>query len=477
MWEVQVNSLISLKKFTFNGSYNRDKEDFSYSVFENINFITDESPTSFFRCDFRGTKFVDVNFYKNNFDRADFISSVFINVNFRYVDIAACEMKNCYFSNVFFKGNMYNNTSIQECTFCNCTFDNENLLINMKNCSFTDCKILSCQFERSTTEKISFNHCEIVDSDFANMHAERFKFRECILSENSFDICYIFGYLFYKTDICNINIIYMGEILEFNEENVKTKFSINLWEQHRYYEFINSNILFGKYRNIVPLLQKAFSELTNLDQYARKLEIYNILDMLTFYAHCNAFDFQLIKSVIEYFDAFKWDVFELEEKIIYLAQYNKFKTYITETGYNEEFINTATNDFSFITFYCDTDDYEFALKTVEECITKIYNSLNLPVYYELLHATKGSWILTFSVISACALLLPKLIRQYSDLYLEINTKRSISKKLIEKMNKKNMNIAEFKVLSDIAIETGLLKEDKIEFDDLGKIVEAIKVGI
>jgi len=75
------------------------------------------------------------------------------------------------------------------------------------------------------------------------------------------------------------------------------------------------------------------------------------------------------------------------------------------------------------------------------------------------------------------LLLPKLVRQYADLYLEINTKRSISKKIIEKMNKKNINIAEFKALSDIATETGVLKEDKIDFDDLGKIVEAIKIGI
>ena len=48
---------------------------------------------------------------------------------------------------------------------------------------------------------------------------------------------------------------------------------------------------------------------------------------------------------------------------------------------------------------------------------------------------------------------------------------------IVKMNKKNINIAEFKALSDIATETGLLKEDKIDFDDLGKIVEAIKIGI
>lgn len=303
-----MNNIISSEKFVYNGSYKRDKEDFSYTMFENVDFTIDISPTSFFRCDFRGTKFINVIFNKNNFDRADFISSVFINCNFIDVDIASCEMKNCYFNNIHFKGNIYNNTSIQECTFTNCVFDNENFLINMKNCTFTDCEFLYCKFERSTTESLEFSHCNIVSSDFANMHAERYKFKNCNLSDNSFDICYIFGYFFYETNIFNINIIYMGEILKFNERNVKTKFTIDLWKQHRFYEFINSNILFSKYKNTLPLLKNAFLELIAINKYERKLEIYNILDMLSFYAYCNVFDFSLIKSILEYFDEFNWDV-------------------------------------------------------------------------------------------------------------------------------------------------------------------------
>ena len=274
-----------------------------------------------------------------------------------------------------------------------------------------------------------------------------------------------------------MNIIYMGENVVFNEKNVKTKFTVDLWKQHRFYEFINSNLLFGKYKNTLLLVKKAFSELIEISKYERKLEIYNILDMLSFYAYCNLFDFALIKLILEFFDDFNWDVFDLDEKIIYLAQYNKLTSYITEAAYNQDFINTAINDFSFITFYCNTDDYNLAIVIVEKYITKIYNKLGLPVYYELLNASKGSWILTFSVIAACALLLPKIIRQYSNLYLEINTKKSISLKLIEKMNKKSITISEFKALSEIAIDTGLLKEEKIEMEDIGKIIESIKVGL
>lgn len=472
-----MDTLVLSKKYVFNGSYCRDKEDFTYTLFEKVDFSKDAIPTTFFRSDFRGAKFIEVDFYKNNFDRADFISSIFVNSNLISVNIAACEMKNCFFHNVKFQGNMYNNTSIQECTFQECTFDKENFLINMKNCTFINCKISCCKFERSTTEKITFEKCDINESNFANMHAERYHFKECQLTDNYFDICYIFGYLFYMTDICNINIIYMGEIVEFTEDNVKKRFSINLWKQQRYYEFINSQILFGKYNNTFQLIKKAFEELINCNKFTRKLEIYNIFDMLQFYAFNNTFDFELVKSLLEYFDNFNWDVFELEERIIYLAQYEKFKIYITESEYNNHFISSAQRDISLITFHCNTNDYELAYETVAKCISKIYESLNIETNLELINVTKGSWVLTFVVISACALLLPKIIKQYTDLYVEINTKRSISNKIIEKINKKNINVNDFKTLSEIAITTGLVKEEKIELNDISKIIESIKVNI
>ena len=47
-------------------------------IFENLNFKNENSIVSFFRCDFRGSSFKNVHFYKNIFDRADFISCTFI---------------------------------------------------------------------------------------------------------------------------------------------------------------------------------------------------------------------------------------------------------------------------------------------------------------------------------------------------------------------------------------------------------------
>ncbi|MDR2166407.1 MAG: pentapeptide repeat-containing protein, partial [Clostridiales bacterium] len=71
-----MGELVRQKRFASTGSTSREKEDFTYTLFENIDFMQDDSPVSFFRSDFRGAKFVNVIFYRNNFDRADFISSV-----------------------------------------------------------------------------------------------------------------------------------------------------------------------------------------------------------------------------------------------------------------------------------------------------------------------------------------------------------------------------------------------------------------
>ncbi|BFL20356.1 hypothetical protein [Mediterraneibacter gnavus] len=59
--EVQMyfqEDFIKLKKF--------EGMDMSYSVFEKVDFHRYMHPVSFFRSDFRGTKFKNINFYKKN---------------------------------------------------------------------------------------------------------------------------------------------------------------------------------------------------------------------------------------------------------------------------------------------------------------------------------------------------------------------------------------------------------------------------
>ena len=474
-----MNDITIVKRFFANGNFNREKENFTYTLFENIDFTNDSEPTSFFRCDFRGAKFIDVHFFKNNFDRADFISCVFINTNFLNVNIATSEIKNCFFDNVIFTKNLYDFTSIQECTFINCTFENEDILTNMKNCNFIKCKIKNCRFERSTTEKISFESCDISSTDFANMHAERYNFKSCSMTDVNIDICYIFGYLFYNTNIYGINIIYMGERVEFTEDNLLNNYASALWKQGRYYEFMNANIMFQNYDFLPKLIEKAFSEIDTSDNYLRKLEICNIFDLLQFYFTCNVFNFKIVNAILSFLDEFTWDIFDFDERIIYLSLFQKLKMYISEYKYDDMFINSAQNDFSIITFYCNTEDYNLAFKTVEKFLLEICAIIGVSGGFEFIEAKKGSWILIFLTVTSCALLLPKILKKYVDIYIEVDTKKRISKKLKDKLNKKNISITEIKMIADIASDSGILKknEDNVDLSDISKIMETIKINL
>ncbi|MDE6606915.1 MAG: hypothetical protein K2K54_04055, partial [Lachnospiraceae bacterium] len=59
-----------------------EKQDLTYQIFKDLDYTKLMYKTSFYRSDFRGSKFENVTFYQNNFDIADFINNMFINVEF-----------------------------------------------------------------------------------------------------------------------------------------------------------------------------------------------------------------------------------------------------------------------------------------------------------------------------------------------------------------------------------------------------------
>jgi len=477
-----MGELVRQKRYQSNGSTSREKENFSYTLFSDIDFRNDSDATSFFRSDFRGAKFINVVFHLNNFDRADFISCVFIDCKFLQVDIAASEMKNCYFQNVEFVNNRYNNTSIQECTFQKCNFREENFLINMKNCEFNESTLNSCKFERSTTENITYNMCNISSVDYANMHAERYRFKSCIMTDIDIDICYIFGYFFFDTSIRSINIIYMGDRIEFTKDNMLNKFASNLWIQRRYYEFINANIIFDNLTHVIPLIKNAFNELVKNTDYSGRLEALNIFEILHFYTMCNQFDFKFVTEVMNFFDDFDWEQFSFENKLLYLSQTHKYKLYLSETAYDSKFIESANGEISFVTFYCNTDDYDNALDLIKKCLNEICETYGLTSDFEIIESRKGSWIITVALVASCALLLPVIFKRYIDIAIEINTKRKISKRISDRLERKNLKLEDLKQIADIAKSAGIVaiaKEgaNSVDLSSISKILEMVKIGV
>ncbi|PYE50157.1 pentapeptide repeat-containing protein [Paenibacillus barcinonensis] len=460
-----MSEITKFRKFIDNQSLTREKEDLTYTVFEKLNFIDELPQISFFRSDFRGSKFVEVQFYKNNFDRADFISAVFDSCLFKEVNIAASEIKNCYFNNCEFSLNDYANTSIQECTFENCNFENEQFLVNMKNCKFINCTLHKCQFERSTTEKMDFNHCHISESNMATMHAENYSFSFCKLENVSFGISYIFGYLFHETDISGLDVLYRGNSVKMNIENF-SEYIISLLSHQRFYEFINANIfLFKKFDEIPDHFSHALIELSKINNSTRKLQITYILDMISFYTLNNQLPYKFICEILKRLDQFDWSIFPFDEQLVYMSLHKKIEMIITNFQYDYSFIESSANSTLFLTFTCKTDEYQEAFEITSNMLDELHSKLGFPKKYNLILKEKGSWILTFVVASTVGLMLPKLFNDYSNIYFNFVLKNRLLKKaelLLDNVTVNTENISTvietLQLSSDLFSKAGLTNQ-------------------
>lgn len=453
----------------------REKEDFTYTTFSDFQGKASKEPISFYRSDFRGASFSNCHFYKNNFDRADFISGIFRDCGFENVNIGASEIKNCYFYNTIFTGNQYNHTSIQESTFENCRFFDEHLLLNMKNCTLINCEIYSCTFERSTTESITFKNCKIYSTDMATMHAESHKFIGCSICDTSMGISYIFGYLFYNTDLGNIEILYRGEKVNLTLETM-TCYANQLWGEQRYHEFLNINVLCGKIPELPDTVSHIFESILHESPCLRKLEISSVFSVLYFYVENNVIPYPVFTELLIRLERFSWKKFTSEERFIYLAGVEHLKLFIENGGYDKEFILSAINAHAVVSIHCNTDNYEIAQKSACEFLNSLCKHLGLASNFEVVDAQRGSWTLTFVVVAAVALLIPKIISESVNVYLEISTKIQINKHIQNELKKQDMSSAELKAITDIASDAGILKGTSFQITP-SNLIDAVKINL
>lgn len=468
-----MNPLTPVRIFEDNGSVTRECENFTYMQFVNFRQSEMTAPVSFFRSDFRGSKFAHCSFWRNNFDRADIISCVFENCQFTNVHIGASEMKNCYFKDVIFKNNNYNHTSIQESTFENCEFTDEHLIVNMKNCRLINCKLSNCSFERSTVESVSFLECKIYSSDLATMHAERLEFEKCTIQDSSMGISYIFGYLFYQTDLSGIKILYRGVELPFTKETINSH-AERLWEERRFCEFLNASIICGNFNFVPEIVTKSLENLLQESPYLREIELDGIFKILKFYTLNNVFPFPVFCQIVENLESFEWKKLTTEERIKYISNCEMLKFLIQDGEYNAEFISSAHDCQSILTIHCNTDDYEAAKESAYKFLESLSDRLNISGGFTLLDTKKGSWVFIFLVVSSIALLIPKVIAETINVSLEISTKRQIRKLLEPKLKQKNMSINDLKTITEIVSNSGLIKGSSMQIEP-SKLIDALKI--
>lgn len=470
-----MHDLIPIRVFEDTGNTKREKEDLTYMSFLNLRQKNTITPISFFRSDFRGSSFSNCYFFNNNFDRADFISCVFENCYFDNVNIAASEIKNCYFCGTVFIKNHYNHTSIQESTFENCEFWDEHLLVNMKDCIFINCKLNSCSFERSTTEVSTFVNCQIHDSDMATMHAEGHKFDNCQIKNTSMGISYIFSYLFYNTDLSNIKILYRGDEIKLTKEAISNHAKL-LWRERRLHEFLNANIICGNIQQLPHILHNILDSALSITPQLRKLEISNLFSVLQFYTQNNVFPYPIYLEILECLEQFGWKQFSSEERFIYLSGCEMLKLFVNEGCYNCDFVLSAMESQSTLIIHCNTDDYDVAKEATYKFLNDLSKVLGISSGFELVDAQKGSWTFTFIVISALALVIPKLVSEVVNVSLEISTKLQIRKRLKAKLNKQNLSTDELKTIAEIASNAGLVKGSSVQITP-SDLVNALKIEL
>lgn len=438
-----INEVERIKSMNNIETYNQDNilsfkkyetQNLSYSIFKDIDFHNYVQPISFFRSDFRGSKFENISFYKNNFDRADFLDSIFIDCEFEKVNFGCSQIKNCYFENGTFKNNSYRNTSIHSTTFVNCNFPDESFLVNMQHCKLINCTFNGCSFEMSTTDSDVFETCIFENSNLATMHAENHTFINCKFNNVYMDSSYFFGYSISKCNLQNIKFLYRGEYVEFDTFNLK-ELAFMYDKENRFNDLINL-LKYSKKQTGIPNVIKGLINHCSHHPYGRMFNLSTAINTLVFSAMYEEIEFNVLYETYNLLENEKWSDFSFSEKNEVEAMIAKFKNALFLTSYSDEYLSSINqNHFSSLTISFINDDYNYCLN----CAEKILGSYSQIKCWELIDKQHGSWILTFALPTILLLyILPRIIKNFSDVYFDIKTKKALSKKLLTDLTKPNI---------------------------------------
>lgn len=463
-----MNSLSKFQNVEINEDEDYTCRDFSYTQYIDIDFSL-YKPISFFRSDFRGSRFENIKFQNNNFDRCDFIATTFKNCQFTNVDFGACEIKACFFINCAFEKCIFNNTSIQESIFEKCIFNKQHILVNMKNCEMKQSQINNCSFERSTTEKIEFESCVIKNTDFATMHAECHKFIDCKLNDVKLDVSYVFGYLLCNTSIEDFKVLYRGKEVKLNSQEEAVKFL----EESRTYELINIFFIYKGFDRIPPLLDRIIKHLYSNYNPATKADISNIFEALIFYATHDIMPYSCFVDCLDCINSITLPKLNLKDELLFIGYKEKLNHIIFDGLYGNKFIESSSNQKAILILHINSDDYNEALKISDDFLAELYEKCNLIGEWQLVESCRGSWILTFVISAMIIVMLPKIIKNYYNLISEIQIKSSLKKKILKKADCPRLTTNEMEQLVDIVDKLKILEQTEIDIPQKISNIKAI----
>jgi uncharacterized protein YjbI with pentapeptide repeats len=410
-----------LKSFTFfdNGNNNRKKENFQNFLFDGINMEEKTKHISFYRSDFRGTKFQKTKFYNNDFSRADLIDCLLVETEFLNCKFYYTEIYNTYFEQSGFINTEVKLASFIKLIFRNCIFDNSSFAGNtLRELKFKNCTIKNCGFKNNSGDEIIFEKTYFENIDFSNMTALNFFFDDCKFDNIQIDADYLGSYFFKGAPYNKIKLKYRGKLFDFDvsqNDLFNNLFKI-YFENNRFYEAINiivqKNNLENNTISIFPLLTTAIEKiLIEPNELKRIYQFKKTFVLLEFY-----FDSEYI-SIGDYFrlsgylKKLELANFNLIEQIEFKEIINRLQTIIQNTNIFR-FLSEASNVYEKILLEIKIDELNkekferYFSKTMEIFGEKFGNKSKI---YQVIEIRKGSLIYDIIIYSSAGLFLFKIL--------------------------------------------------------------------
>ena len=458
----------------------------SYKLFKDIDYTQYETVVSFYRCDFRGSKFEDCLFYKNPFGRSDFIDAYICNSKFHEVNWGACLFENTTFENVEFSGNKYKGISSKYTYYKKCIFNNETIITNVFDSIYQECIFVDCLFDRSSILNVQFIKCTFIRTDISQSHAEKLKFDSCNLEEVYLGLQFWATYLYKNTFINRFAFKYHGEIVDIIREDYFSSSFMEFWENGRLYEFVNAHILskqLSMQADLLYIIEVVFRKLIDFPAKIRKRNILDILDMLEFYFNYDHIDFITYNSIIEYINEDGLNDYPFDEVIEYSSKIFKIKVLMSNFMYEYRYLYTIDKDQKCkCIIRLDSNDEDEAINYLASVFnatnTNLCNGYYKPPLFELNSVSPGSIILTITswallsvLVSYCA---KRVMHNLESISIEHTINSAIKKQLSSQG--KPISIADIDKVGKTATKYQLLNTDDGDDAKLNKVSSVITKG-
>jgi hypothetical protein len=241
----------------------------------------------------------------------------------------------------------------------------------------------------------------------------------------------------------HVLLLYRGEHVSFEDLKINEFFE-KFEQEHRYNDILNLFIAAKKQDKIPTILKKSLAYYEQ-EPYGRMLNISSIFESLSFAAIYETIDFDFLHETLEIISEADLSKYSFNEHIEIEALYSKLQNSLYLSSHSKEYLSRIdTNSKSVLTIKLNNDDYSECIETAKQLLDSISDAN----HWTLVEKQKGSWILIFSAATTIVLAaLPKIVKNYADVYFEIKTKKVISNKILQKLEKTDISLNDLEKLT------------------------------